>query len=53
MNYEYRIKSSTVTCTFLCFIWDLICKIYTFDQYFWLEITNTFTTKQSIIFFIN
>jgi len=30
-----------------------ICKMYTFDQYFWLEITNTYTTKQSIIFFIN
>ena len=21
-----------------------ICKMYTFDQYFWLEITNTYTT---------
>jgi len=27
--------------------------MYTFDQYVWLEITNTYTTKQSIIFFIN
>jgi len=24
-----------------------------FDQYFWLEITNTYTTKQLIILFIN
>jgi len=24
--------------------------MYTFDQYFWLEITNTYTTKQSIFF---
>ena len=31
----------------------LICKMNTSDQYFWLEITNTYTTKQSIIFFIN
>ena len=29
------------------------CKMYTFDQYFWLEITNSFTTKQSIIFWIS
>jgi len=27
-------------------------KMYTFDQYFWLKITNSYTTKQSIIFFI-
>ena len=27
--------------------------MYTFDQYFWLEIANSYTTKQSIIFFIN
>jgi len=24
--------------------------MYTFDQYFWLEITNTYTTKPSVIF---
>jgi len=28
----------------------LICKMYTFDQYFWLQITNTYTTKLSISF---
>jgi len=27
--------------------------MYTFDPYFWLDITNTYTTNQSIIFFIN
>jgi len=27
--------------------------MYTFGQYVWLEITNTYTTKQSIIVFIN
>jgi len=28
-------------------------KMYTIDQYFWLEITKTWTTKQSNIYFIN
>ena len=27
--------------------------MYYFDRYFWLEITITYTTKQSIILFIN
>jgi len=30
-----------------------MCKVYTFDQYVWLGITNTYTTKQSINLFIN
>jgi len=25
--------------------------MYTFDQYFWLEITNTYTTQHSIFFY--
>ena len=28
-------------------------KMYTIDQYFWLKITKTWTTKQSNIYFIN
>jgi len=27
------------------FSFFIIYKMYTFDQYFWLEITNTYTTK--------
>jgi len=34
--------------TFYRTVFFLICKMYTFDQYFWLEITNTYTTQQSI-----
>ena len=30
-----------------------ICKMYTFDQYVGLEITNSYTTKQWIIFWIS
>jgi len=30
-----------------------ICKMYTFDQYIWLEITNSYTTKQLFNCFIN
>jgi len=32
-------------------VFFIICKMYSFDQYFWLEITNTYTTKQSITCF--
>jgi len=30
-----------------------IVKMYTFDQYVWLEITKSYTTKQSISYIIN
>jgi len=30
-----------------------ICNMYPCDQYFWLKIKNTYTTKQTIIFFLN
>ena len=38
---------------FLSDIFFKICKMYTFDQYFWLEITNSYTIKQWIIFWIS
>jgi len=27
----------------------LMCKMYTFDHYFRLEITNTYTTKRPVV----
>jgi len=38
---------------FLSNIFYFICKMFTYDQYFCLEITNTYTTKQSHTKFIN
>jgi len=38
-------KNNTLLSNFFFF---KICKMLTFDQYVWLEITKTYTTKQSI-----
>ena len=55
-----NIESKVVQCSFFVlfsinnmytFLHKKKINLYIFDQYFWLEITNTWTTKQSIIFF--
>jgi len=45
--YTLFIRKKSTFYLAVCF---LICKMYTFDQYVWLEIKNTYTTKQAIIF---
>jgi len=39
--YTFFYLSSEEKINFLSKIFFLICKMYTFDQHFWLEITNT------------
>ena len=50
VNYTDNGKSLRVLRLFICIEQSfLMCKIYTFDQYFRLEITNTYTTKRPVV----